>query len=100
MSRSKTIHYIWLLVILIPTVAVFILLRETAFRFSHRNYLWLLCLIAPAMVLFTFFHTWREKHLERFAHSSLIDALIPDSSFDKHLIKFILLSLAFEFTVI
>ena len=74
--------------------------RETAFRFAHKEFLWLLCIIAPAIVLFTCFNVWREKHLERFAQPGLIDKLIADASFSKHLIKFILLSLAFEFIVI
>ncbi len=90
----------WLLVLLIPVLVVFILLRETAFRFAHKEFLWLLCIVAPALVLFTYFNVWREKHLERFAQPGLIDKLIADASFGKHLIKFILLSLAFEFIVI
>jgi len=100
MSRSKPIHYTWLLVLLVPVLAVFVLLRETAFRFSHKEYLWGMCILAPAIVVFTFFHVWREKNLGRFASESLIDLLIPDSSFDKHIVKFILLSLAFEFVMI
>ena len=100
MSRSRTVHYIWLLVILIPAVGVFVLLHETAFRFEHKYYLWLLCIGAPSIILFTAFNIWREKHLERFANPSLIDQLIPESSFDKHLVKFILLTLSFEFIVI
>lgn len=90
----------WLLVLLVPVLAVFILLHETAFRFAHKDFLWALCLMAPALVLFTFFHVWRETHLERFARPGLLDALIPDSSFNKLLLKFILLALAFEFIVI
>jgi Ca-activated chloride channel family protein len=100
MSRSKPIHYTWLAVLLVPLLAVFVVMHETAFRFAHRNYLLLLIALAPALFLFTLFHLWREKHLQRFARPSLIDALIPDSSFDKHLVKFILLSLAFEFIII
>jgi hypothetical protein len=96
MSRSRPTHYIWLLVLIIPTAAVFILLQESAFRFVHKTYLWGLCAIAPAIFLFAAFHLWREKHLERFASPKLIDQLIPESAFDKHLLKFILLSLAFE----
>ena len=100
MSRSKPVHYAWLLVLLVPALAVFVLLRETAFRFSHKEFLWGMCILAPAIVLFTFFQVWRERNLELFARPSLIDQLIPDSSFDKHIVKFILLSLAFEFVMI
>lgn len=100
MSRSKTVHYAWLLVLLVPIFGVFILLRETVFRFAHKQYLWLLCLLAPAIVLFTYYNTWREGRLERFAKPELIDSLIPDSSFYKHLAKFLLIAFAFEFLVI
>ena len=100
MSRSTIIHYLWLLVLIVPVLGVFILLHETAFRFSHKEYLWLLCAMAPALVLFTVFHNWRESNLERFARPGLLDQLIPESSFNKLLAKFILLALAFEFIVI
>jgi Ca-activated chloride channel family protein len=100
MSRSKPAHYLWLLVVIIPVIAVFVLLRETVFRFAHKEHLWLLCFVAPAILLFTWFNIWRERGLSRFADSSLVDKLIPDSSVNKHLIKFILLALAFEFVVI
>lgn len=100
MQRSKTIHYLWLLVLLIPVLVVFILLRETAFRFAHKEFLWSLCILAPAIVLFTIYNVWREHHLERFAQPALIDKLIEESSFGKQLVKFILLSLAFEFIAI
>jgi Ca-activated chloride channel homolog len=100
MSRSSTTHYLWLLVLLIPVLGVFVLMHEEAFRFAHKDYLWLLCSLAPAIVLFTIFHNWREANLERFANHALIDELIPESSFNKHLLKFILLSLALEFVII
>lgn len=100
MSRSNLLHYLWLLVLLVPVLGVFILMREDAFRFAHKDYLWALCAMAPALVLFTFFHVWREHNLERFAQPGLLDALIPDSSFNKLLLKFILIALAFEFIVI
>ena len=88
------------MVLLVPILGVFILMREQAFRFAHKDYLWFLCALAPALVLFTIYHNWRETHLERFAKPALLDALIPESSFNMVLTKFILLSLAFEFVVI
>lgn len=100
MSRSTIKHYLWLLVLLVPVLSVFILMREEAFRFAHKEYLWLLCTMAPALILFTHFHNWREKNLERFAKPGLLDQLIPESSFNKLLAKFILLALAFEFIAI
>ena len=99
-SRSTILHYLWLLVLLVPVLGVLILMREDAFKFAHKEYLWGLCALAPAFILFTVFHIWRERNLERFAQPALLDALIPESSFNKLLLKFILLSLAYEFVVI
>jgi len=100
MSSSTIKHYLWLLVLLVPVLVVFILMREEAFRFAHKEFLWMLCAMAPALILFTAFHVWRETNLHRFAKPGLLDQLIPESSFNKLLFKFILLGLAFEFIVI
>ena len=100
MSRSTIKHYLWLSVLLVPVLVAFILMREDAFKFAHRAYLWLLCAVAPALILFTAFQVWRERNLERFARPGLLDQLIPESSFNKLLLKFILLGLAFEFIIL
>lgn len=100
MKRSDYIKYFWLLMLAVPVIAVFILLREEAFRFQHKIYLWGLAAIVPAIILFLLFQNWRTKNLNRFANSSLLEQLTPEISFDKHLVKFILLALAFEFIVI
>ncbi len=100
LKRSDYIKYLWLLLLAIPIGTVLILLREEAFRFEHKEYLWLLASVAPMLLLFLLFQNWRRKNLDRFANSSLLAQLTPDISFNKHLLKFILLSLAFEFMVI
>lgn len=100
MKRSDYIKYLWLLLLLVPIGAVLILLRDEAFRFEHKPYLWGLAAIIPMLVLFLFFQNWRTKNMECFANPSLLKQLTPDVSFNKHLLKFILLSLAFEFIVI
>ncbi len=100
MKRSDYIKYLWLFLLVIPIAVVLILLREEAFRFQHKIYLWGLAALAPMVILFLFFQNWRNRNLKRFAHSSLLEQLTPDVSFNKHLIKFILLSLAFEMIVI
>ncbi len=100
MKKTDYIKYVWLLVIAIPVLAVLILLREEAFRFQHREYLWGLTALAPLMLLFLYFQFWRSRNLARFANASLLQQLTPNISFNKHLLKFILLSLAFEFIVI
>jgi Ca-activated chloride channel homolog len=100
MKRSDYIKYLWLLLLALPIAVVMILLREEAFRFQHKEYLWALGAIPPMIILFLFFQNWRSKNLARFANSSLLQQLTPDISFNKHLLKFILLALAFEFIVI
>jgi len=100
MKRSEYIKFLWLLLLAIPAIAVFILLREEAFRFQHKIYLWGLAAVVPVTILFLLFQNWRTRNLNRFANSSLLEQLTPDISFDKHLLKFILLALAFEFIVI
>jgi Ca-activated chloride channel family protein len=100
MKKSDYIKYLWLLVILLPVLAVLVLLREEAFRFEHKEYLWGLAALAPLTILFLLFQAWRSRNLARFANSSLLQQLTPGISFNKHLLKFILLALAFEFIVI
>ncbi|HLP50305.1 MAG TPA: VWA domain-containing protein [Chitinophagales bacterium] len=100
MKRSDYIKYLWLLLLALPPVAVLILLREEAFRFEHKEYLWVLWAVVPMLLLFLYFQNWRSRNLAKFANSSLLGQLTPDVSFNKHLLKFILLSLAFQFIVI
>lgn len=100
MKRSEYIKYLWLLVLAIPPLAVLVLLREEAFRFEHKDYLWLLWAVVPVLLLFLYFQYWRSSSLAKFGNSSLLSQLTPDVSFNKHLIKFILLTLAFEFMII
>ncbi|HLP19120.1 MAG TPA: VWA domain-containing protein, partial [Chitinophagales bacterium] len=56
--------------------------------------------VVPMLLLFLYFQNWRSRNLAKFANSSLLGQLTPDVSFNKHLLKFILLSLAFQFIVI
>lgn len=100
MKRSEYIKYLWLLVLAIPPLAVLVLLREEAFRFEHKDYLWLLWAVVPVLLLFLYFQYWRSSSLAKFGNSSLLSQLTPDVSFNKHLIKFILLTLACEFMII
>lgn len=100
MKRSDYIKYLWLLLLALPPVAILVLLREDAFRFEHKEYLWVLWAVVPMLLLFLYFQNWRSRNLAKFANSSLLGQLTPDVSFNKHLLKFILLSLAFQFIVI
>lgn len=100
MKRSDYIKYFWLLLLAIPIVVVLALLKEEAFRFQYKEYLWLLALVVPLIFVFLFFQRWRKTNLDKFANSLLLNQLAAEVSFNKHLLKFILLSLAFEFVVI
>ena len=70
------------------------------FRFQHKEYLYLLLLLIPVLLLFVVFLRWRMKSIAKFGTASLVYRLIPDFSNGKHIIKFILLSLAFVFLVL
>jgi Ca-activated chloride channel family protein len=70
------------------------------FRFEHKEYLYLLLLLLPVLLLFIIFQRWRKKSIARFGAASLVHQLIPDFSNGKHVIKFLLLSLAFVFLVL
>ena len=70
------------------------------FRFQHKEYLYLLLLLIPVLLLFILFQRWRKKSIAKFGLASLVYQLIPDFSNGKHVIKFVLLSLAFAFLVL
>ena len=70
------------------------------FRFEHKEYLLLLLLLIPLLLVFLFFQRWRKKSIARFGIASLVYQLIPDFSNGKHILKFVLLSLAFVFLIL
>jgi len=69
------------------------------FRFEHIEYLYLLIGLAPLIGLFILFMYWRKKALSRFGENSLIAKLMPAKPRYKHLIKFILLAVAYVLIV-
>lgn len=100
MKKINYISFLWLLLLLLPIAGLFILLQEESFRFEHKQYLQGLWLLIPLILLFIFFMIWRKSKLEKFGKLNLLELLTPDFSNNTHLVKFILLSLAFEFMVI
>lgn len=70
------------------------------FRFEHIEYLWLLTALVPVALLFVWFQLWRRKGLKQFGNTALVAQLTPDLSNSKHIIKFILLSLAYVFIIL
>lgn len=99
MKKNTSLNF-WLLMLLLPVVAVVLLLQEEAFRFEHKHYLWLLAFIAPATGLFFFYQNWKSKKLKAFANETLLAQLAPGISYGRQLLKFIFLTLAVEFLVI
>lgn len=91
---------LWLLVLLLPVGAVLLLLPEKTFRFQHPEYLWGLAATGVAALLFVLYLVLRQRNLNAFAKSHLLNSLVPDVSVGKLITKFILLALAYQFTVI
>lgn len=98
--KRNYIKYLWLLALVLPVSAVLVLLQEDAFRFQHSMYLWGLAAVPVLILLFLFYQHWRQQKLTGFAKAALLPELAPELSFNKHLFKFILLTLAFEMLVI
>ncbi len=70
------------------------------FRFEHIEYLWLLTALIPLTLLFIFFQRWRKKAVKAFGKPVLVAQLIPDLSNTSHVVKFVLLTLAYTFIVL
>ena len=70
------------------------------FRFENENYLWALLIIPILLVLFWLAMRWRKNALSKFGESSLINKLVPDLSFNKQRLKFLLYLGAIGFTII
>lgn len=60
------------------------------FRFANIEFLWLLWLIAFFVLLFVLYAYLTKKNLKKFGDSSLIYKLMPETSFKKKVLKFVL----------
>ena len=70
------------------------------FRFEHIEYLYLLLLLIPLLAVFIAFQQWKKKSIARFGKATLVHRLIPDLSNGKQILKFVLLSLAYVFLIL
>ena len=70
------------------------------FQFSHQEYLYALALIPIFTVVFVYVLFVRKRHLQSFGDIELVNRLMPDASINKPVIKFILLIIAYTFTVL
>lgn len=69
-------------------------------RFAHIEFLWGLLTIPAFLLLFIAVSAWKKKALARLGDKNIVGLMMPDVSFSRPWIKFILFSLAFAFIVI
>jgi Ca-activated chloride channel homolog len=69
------------------------------FRFEFPNILWLLCFVPLIVVYFIFLQRDKRKKLNKVIASNLQNYVVPQLSFGKQRLKFILIVLAYIFVV-
>ncbi len=69
-------------------------------RFANAYYLYLLLLLPVFIGLFILLQRMRKKALRKFGQEALVQQLMPEYSFAKPLVKFIILMLAFSLIII
>ena len=70
------------------------------FRFENENYLWLLLLLPILALLYWLAMRWRKQALEKFGELGLVKRLMPDLSYNKQRVKFLLYLGALGFIII
>lgn len=70
------------------------------FRFAYNYFLYGLLLIPVFVALFWWLTGWRKRALRKYGEPQVIGQLIPDSSKQRRVLKFILLMAAFTFVVL
>lgn len=70
------------------------------FRFENIEYLWLLWIIGLFILLFIIYAYSRKRNLKKFGESKLLEKLMPETSFTRKFLKFILVSLALASMII
>jgi Ca-activated chloride channel family protein len=70
------------------------------FRFEHPDYLYALLLIPVFLLLFIAMLFWKKKAIKRYGDRTLLKQLMPDSSQQRLIFKFILYNAAYLFLVI
>ncbi|MDP9077459.1 MAG: VWA domain-containing protein [Bacteroidota bacterium] len=69
-------------------------------RFAHTEFLWGLLLIPAFILLFIIVSRWKVKAVKSFGDRNVVNQMIPDVSFSRPWLKFILFSIAFGILVI
>ncbi len=70
------------------------------FRYAHPTYLWLLLLIPVFILTFWILAQLRRKRLQKFGSLHLINSLMPDVSYGRIILKFILFIFAYALVVV
>jgi Ca-activated chloride channel family protein len=70
------------------------------FRFAFPFFLWLLLLLPVFVLLFAWRMRWKKKAVKRFGDLRLMERLLPDHSFRRLHVKFVLMCSIFVFMVI
>jgi Ca-activated chloride channel family protein len=70
------------------------------FRFAFPFFLWLLLLLPVFVLLFAWRMRWKKKAVKRFGDLRLMERLLPDHSFRRLRVKFVLMCSIFVFMVI
>jgi Ca-activated chloride channel family protein len=69
-------------------------------RFAHIEFLWGLALIPALLLLFIVVTRWKTKAVRSLGDKNVVNLMIPDVSFSRPWLKFILFSVAFAFLMI
>ena len=69
-------------------------------RFAHIDYLWGLLLIPVFILLFIVVSRWKSKAVKSLGDRNVVNLMIPDVSFSRPWLKFILFAVAFAFLLI
>jgi Ca-activated chloride channel family protein len=69
-------------------------------RFAHINFLWGLAAVPLLILLFVGVRSWKKKALARLGDMGVIKNIIPDVSFSKPTLKFILFIIAYGLLII
>ncbi|SHM27385.1 vWA domain-containing protein [Mucilaginibacter sp. OK098] len=69
-------------------------------RFAHIDYLWGLLLIPVFILLFIVVSRWKSKAVKSLGDRSVVNLMIPDVSFSRPWLKFILFTVAYAFLLI
>jgi Ca-activated chloride channel family protein len=69
-------------------------------RFGHSHLLWALVLVPVLILLFLFVRRWKRRALASLGDRTVISRIIPDVSFKRPTLKFILFIIAFGLMII